>query len=627
MLTNLRSGGSNAFVWIILLLLIIGLAGFGSGGLGGGGSSTPVASVGDADVTVDEYVRAYNQERQRISSQFGSTLTAEQMRLFGLDQRIIGQLLNGAALDGEAQRLGISVGDETVRARLMRTQAFRGMDGQFDQAAYEFTLSRSNLSPGEYDEIVRGETTRQVLQASIMAGVSAPETAVEAIVAFLGQKRAINWVRLNATHLDAPVGNPNDAQMIEYYEANPQTYTLPETRDLTFAYVTESLLVDDIDIADDDVRAMYDERIDEYSAPARLLMDRIVFGTTEDAMAAQTRIEEGVDGFDDVATARGLLPQDMDLGEVVEEDLNEAEFEVLFAAEDLGVYGPIESDLGPALYRINAILDANLVEFETVRDELRTELAIGRAADEIANEIERVEDFLAGGASIEDVANETLLTLGSMALTLDMTEGVAADQAFRDEAFNAAQGEERDPINLSDGIAVIRVDKITEPTLQPLDAVRSDVAEAWRVAETEAQVTALGDVLKGKIDGGEPLSDLAATYNLILTEEAPLGRNGIIEDTPPAFVAAIFEAELNDVVIVPDSGTVLLGQLTEIVPEDMQSETVQEPIALFTQELNTSTANDIFAYFTQGLQDQAGVSVNQSLIANIQNQIQGNSGF
>lgn len=627
MLTSLRSGKSNGFVWVILILLIIGLAGFGIGGSGAGGASTAVASVGDADVTVDEYVRAYNQENQRIAQQFRRALTPEEIRLFGVDQQVLSQLLNGAALDGEAARLGISVGDETVRTRLMRTQAFRGIDGNFDETAYEFALQQSGLNPAEYDNIVRGETTRQVLQAAIMAGVNAPDTAAEAIVSFLGQNRRVNWVRLNATHLDTPVGAPSDAQLQEFYEANPADYTLPETRDITYAYVTEAMLAETMEISDAEVREIYDERINEFRAPARRLLDRIVFGTADEARAAKARIDEGTAGFEDIATERGLETDDMDLGEVVEGDLNADERALIFAAEDLGVYGPVTSDLGPALYRINAILDETLVTFDAARDELSTEVALERAADQIAAEFDVVEDLLAGGATLEEVAAETLLELGSMSLTADTTDGVAADQAFRDEALSADEGEERDPINLTDGLAVIRVNEIKAPALQPLETIKLRLAEAWRLAETEAQITNLGTVLKDRIDGGESLGDVAATYNLVMVEDGPLGRNGIIEDTPPEFVAAIFNADLNDIVVVPDSGSVLIGQIIEIIPEDMTSEDVAQPLSLFSRELDAATANDIFAYFTQGLQDEAGISVNQSLITNIQNQLSGVGGY
>ncbi len=623
MLNNLRSGGSNAFVWVILFLLIIGLAGFGTGGLGGGGASTPVASVGETSVTVDDYVRAYNQENRQVSAQFGRALTPQEMQMFGLDQRIISQLLNGAALDDEASRLGFSVGDETVRERLMRIQAFRGIDGQFDQAAYEFALEQTNLDPAEYDDIVRSETTRQLVQASIMSGVSTPETAAEAIVAFLGQKRAVNWVRLNATHLDAPVGEPTDTQLAEYYTANEADYTLPETRTVTYAAITEEQLAANMDVDESEIRAIYDDRIDEFRAPARRLLDRIVFGDNAQAEAAKAAIDAGTSGFEDIAEERNLETDDIDLGEVVAEDLNAAERDLVFNAEDLGIYGPVDSEFGPALYRINAILDETIVTFDEAKEELRTEAALENAANEIADALEEIENLLAGGATLEELANETILELVTASVTAESEDGLAADEAFRAEAFSADVGEERDPIDLNDGVAVLRVDAITEPTLQPISDVRFEVSEAWRLAETQTQITALGDVLKGRIEGGENIGDVAATYSLILNEEEPLGRNGIIEDTPPEFVASVFEAEVNDVVVVPDNGSVLIGQLTQIVPEDMRSDAVKEPIALFTRELDGATANDVFAYFTQGLQDEAGVTVNTSLIASVLSQLHG----
>lgn len=621
MLNSLRSGGSNAFVWLILILLIVGLAGFGIGGSGGGGASTPVAAVGDSEVTVDEYVRAFNEQNQRFSQQFGRALSPQEMALFGLDQLVISQLLNGAALDGEAAKLGISVGDETVRDRLLRNPAFRGVDGAFNQDAYTFALNRAGIEPSEYDDILRNETTRQLLQASIMAGVDGRATAAEAFVAFIGQKRALEWVRLNASHLEYPVGAPGDADLQAYYEANEAEYTLPETRDVTYAYATEALLLDQIDISEDELRALYDERVDEFRSPARRIVDRIVFGTEEEALAALARIEEGVDGFEEIAQERGLSAQDTDLGEVTENDLNAEERALLFGSTDLGVVGPVPSDLGPAIYRINAILDETLVTFEDARRELNEELASDRAADLIAAEVEEIEDLVAGGATLEELAAETLLELGTITMTAETDEGIAADESFREEALLALEGQERDLFNLSDGVAILRVDRITDPKLQPLEEVRAAVAEAWRLDETARQITDLGNVLKDRIDAGESIGDIAATYSLILTEEAPLGRNGIIEDTPPEFVAAVFDAELGKAFVVPDGGSVLLGRVTEIVPADMESDDAIASVGQFEQELNQATATDIFAYFTQALQDAEGVSVNQSLIQNIQSQL------
>jgi len=131
MLKSFRSSQSNVFVWIIILLLIVGLAGIGISQSGAGGGATAVAAIGEKEVTVDEYVRAVNLETQRISQQVGTQISIDQMRAFGLDQQVLSQLLNSAAIDNEAIKLGLSVGDETIRDQLLNSRAFQGTDGRY----------------------------------------------------------------------------------------------------------------------------------------------------------------------------------------------------------------------------------------------------------------------------------------------------------------------------------------------------------------------------------------------------------------------------------------------------------------------------------------------------------------
>ena len=63
----LRSKSTNVFVWILMLLLIVGLAGFGAGSFGG--SFSTVGSVGDEKVTLKTYIRALNNQLNQISQQ------------------------------------------------------------------------------------------------------------------------------------------------------------------------------------------------------------------------------------------------------------------------------------------------------------------------------------------------------------------------------------------------------------------------------------------------------------------------------------------------------------------------------------------------------------------------------
>ncbi len=621
MLKSFRSSQSNVFVWIIILLLIVGLAGIGITQSGAGGGATAVAAIGEKEVTVDEYVRAINLEGQRIGQQIGRPLTVEQMRSFGVDQQVLGQLLNSAAIDNEAIKLGLSVGDETIRDQLLASRAFQGTDGKFNETSYEFALENAGLSPGEYDEILRGEATRELFRQGVVRGVRIDNTAATEVMKFLGQERTIEWVRLDDTHLDVPVGAPSDSELATFHSENEADYTLPETRNITYAFVTEDSLLDDVTVTDEALQELFEDRSAEFNAPARRILDRIVFGAMEDAQAAMDAINDESQSFSDIALARGLSADDTDQGEVTELELDADARKLLFGTEETGVYGPVETSLGPAIYRINAVLDATNITLEDVRDELRRELAQEEAAARISEETDAIDDLIAGGASIEDVANETFMELGTIALTAETDEGLAADQAFREEGFEAEVGEERDLSSLSDGIFVLRVDEIVPPTLQPLEDVRDDAIAAWTLAETTSRLTDLGNSLKERIDGGEPLGAIASELDMIVLGEVPFGRNDIVEGTPPEFIRDIFAAEQDEGVVVTDEASVLIAMVTDIIPATLDGEDIDAQISQVEAQIQDSTANDLFTYFTQGLQNDAGISVNQSLIDNVLGQM------
>ena len=624
MLKSLRSSGSNVFVWIIILLLIVGLAGFGIGQSGGGGSNTAVASVGDEDITVDEYVRGLNQEIRQISAQFGQQLTVEQMAALGLDQQLVGQLLVGAALDNEANRLGISAGDETVRDRLMATGAFRDAGGNFSQVTYDFALQNANLTAAQYEDSLREETTRQLFRAVVAGGVQIPDDAARAVVNYLSERRAVDWFRLTDANLSEPIAEPDDAALMEFYTDNEDRYMIPETRIITYAAATDDSVLATIDVSDEEIAALYDERAETYQSPARRLVDRIIFGTDAEADAALTSIRDGERGFDEIATDRGLDASDIDLGEVTEDSLNAAQRTMLFGSDTLGVVGPVATDFGPAIYRVNAVLDASTTTLEEASAELRDEIARDKAIDAISAASEDVVDLVASGAPLEEVASATIMEIGTVTMP-DETPGAITDDAnFREEALTAEVGEERDVIDLTNGIAIVRVDEIREPTLRPFEEAKADVTADWIETQTLVALSQLGESIVARLDGGEAIETVATELGLIVSQEEPLQRSDIIEDTPPTFVSGMFETELGKSVSIVDGQTMLIGQLNEIVAADPASEEVTAPLSAIQAEMTAATAQDILSLFIGALQDEAGVRVNHAYIANIQTQMMAN---
>jgi peptidyl-prolyl cis-trans isomerase D len=148
MLGGFRNRRAGVFIYALLALLFVGLAGFGIGA-GRGISSQAVAKVGGRQIEANDYVRAMQQELRALTQQLGRDLPMTEARQYGVDRMVLAQLLNDAALDGEAARIGVATSDDEVRRQVMATKAFQGPDGKLDRATYTDAVGRIGLTPGE----------------------------------------------------------------------------------------------------------------------------------------------------------------------------------------------------------------------------------------------------------------------------------------------------------------------------------------------------------------------------------------------------------------------------------------------------------------------------------------------
>lgn len=610
---NKRSG---IFVWALMVAIMIGLAGFGIGVGGGLGGGADVATVGDQTVTADDYVRAMQQEMRVVQEQVGRSLPMAEARKYGVDGMVLGRLVNDATLDGEAERLGISTGDDAVRAQVLATPAFQGASGQFDKATYEAALQRAGLRADQFEALLRAESSRNLLASAIPAAAQVPATEAETILSFLGEKRTFEWIRLDATQLPAPIPAPTDADLTAFHDAHAaDRYTRPETRQVSYASVSPETLAATIEIPDADLRAAYDAQPERFQTPERRALDRIAFGTLEEATAAKARLDKGEIDFDALATERGLKPGDTDQGTVTAADVADSARGAVFGAAGPGIVGPVETPLGPSLFRVNAVMAAKTVPFEEAKAELAKTIALEHAKKQISDDGPHIEDLVAGGATLEEIASETVMVLGHVSLNAETTGGIAADPAFRTAADQASVGEESDPIQLADGgIATLRVDSIDPPAAIPLAEIRDRVAADWTSDQTATALQKLADADVTTLNDGTGLAELAKRLDVAIQTAGPLTRGDTLPGAPAELIADIFATAPGGAVSRRDGDTVIVAVLTGTTPLDLADPANTPILARLQQQFDEQIHGDILALYTGALRNAAGVKVNQSLV-------------
>lgn len=600
----------NIFVWIILGLLIVGLMGFGATGLSG--NVRTVATVGEKEVSVSAYANEIRRQINSFEAQMGRPIPFGEARELGLDQLAISTLLRQRTLDNEAAQMGLSIGDERVANEVINTPAFQGANG-FDRALYGDLLDQNGLTERQYETRMREEAARTLLQLSIVTGLPRPDAYADTLVQFVEERRDFSFATLGPDALTAPIPEPSADDLRAYYDANPEDFTTREIRKITYVALTPDMIQDEIEIDEDQLRELYDQRIDEYVIPERRLVERLPFATEDAALEAAAAISAGETDFEALVAARGLDLSAVDLGDVSREDLRSAG-DAVFDAQVGDVVGPVTTSLGPALFRVNAVLAADETPFEEAIPDLRVELAGARARRIIDDRRLGIEDLLAGGARLEDIAEQTEMEIGTLDWTDATQDGLAAYANFRDAAATTEPGDFPDLLELEDGgIFTLRVDDIQSPTLRPLDEVEAEVRAAWTDAATADALLEQAAEIAGRLSTRESWEDVGLRP-MVETNET---RRGFIEGTPPgALQDTVFALEgPGQARAVPgQSGQVIVVQLDAIAdpdPEDPQVIATRDQLA---ESAVNGIAQDIFDLYSRRLQERTDVQIDQAAI-------------
>lgn len=612
MATTAAKKVSNLFVWILMGLLFVALAGFGIGSFSGGASR--VGSVGDAEITAEDYFRALNNEINAQIAQTGQAVSFAQIRARGIDAQVLAGLTARAALSHEAAEMGISVGDGEVARQISQIQAFQNTSGEFDRTSYEFVLQQQGSRPRDFEEDTREDVSRALLQTAVIGGLTPPDLFAETLTAYQAETRDFTRLAVTERDLLEPIPDPSDAELAAYYEEFPERFTQPEARRITYAWIIPSEIMDDVEIDEASLQELYNDRINEYVQPERRLLERLVFGSQEDAQAAFDAIAAEETDFDTLVEDRDLTLDDVDLGEVAPEDLSAEASAIIFADDESEILGPVPTALGPAIFRVNAVLEASEVPFEDAREDLSAELAQDGARRAIDDMREDIDDLLASGATLEELAADTQMTLGTLDYTAATEDGIAAYDNFRDAALAVETTDFPELLELSDGgLFALRLDELVPPALPPLADIEGDVADAWQATALREAVADRAAQLVAQLAQGATLDDLGDT-----SEERLIRRQDLLPDLPATTVAQVFQlGSEGDVVMIPGAEAAHIVRLDTINSGVRGAPDTSILLTIMNQTIAQSMATDIFEAYGQALQADAGITTNQGVINSV----------
>lgn len=628
MLTALRGKAAGWVAKGFIVLLVVSFAAWGVSDIFTGRRSDVLVTVGDHDITSELFANVLSQRLRALSEQTGQAITLQQARQFGIDRQVLGELVQGAALDEQGDRLRLAIPDSEIARRIVANPSFHNAQGGFDRDRFEHLLAANGLSEADFVRLERTQLIRVSLASPIEQHLEVPETIIKAVYDHDHQTRSGQYFVLPDS-LAGPLPAPSDADVQSWYDLHKGAYTTPQFRNLALLSLRPDDLIDTIEISDHDLKQAYQARKSQFSTPEKRQVLYLPFHTEQDAIAARKRLVSGA-SFADMAKARGMSRKDYDLGWVTRDDIaDEVLSAAVFSLAKGEISAPVKGTLSIALVKVEDIKPGAIEPLAQARDELVKALKRERVRDESLNLRDRIEDRRADGSTLAEIARDLDLRL----MTVDAIDrsgsgpdghplaGIPARAKVTEVAFASDVGVENDPVETPDGGFVwVDVVAITPQTLKPLDQVRDDVMRQWRGEQKRKALKTVADqFVKDGADGAD-FTSLAHAAGAEIEQTGSITRTGTIKGLGASAVNALFSSALDHVTSAYDdsSGTYVLIEPTKADEPVFSRDS--DDVKDVAQRLAAGMGNDLFGHYQKDLQTRIGVSLNSRLWLRLNNQ-------
>jgi peptidyl-prolyl cis-trans isomerase D len=594
--------------------LLVGVAGFGINNVITDLGTNTVARVGDEEINSREFLRAYQNQLNEVAQQLGSFPTAEEAVNLGIPSMVLQNLAQDAALNRLATGFGLGVSEQKLSDMLRADPSFHNALGTFTPENFNQVLQMSGLTEAEYFEDQSDAARRQQLILSLFGDTALPETASSLINRYVADQRTIDYFALGETNIETPAA-PTEAELAAYLAEHQAEFRTVETRNVQMLRLSAAELAATKTISEEAIAAEYERTKANLTRAERRTIQQVVLNADQVA-AFEAGLAAGTP-FETLVAEAGIAPTD--LGTLAQADITDANLATAAFGLQQGDFALIDGVAGKRAVHVSAIEAGGVPALEDVREQISETLALAEARNELGDVQDQIEELRAAFRPLTEIAErfgldlyEADVTAGGAELTV--IPDLAAEDSPRvaQAIFKADEGALTAAVPLAgNGNLWFDLNTIEPARDQTLDEVRDAVAEALTTERTNNAILAAQADAVARLDNGEALADIAASYNVFPQISAPFTRFGSEDGTIDGAVAsAAFAGDENHHgSAVSQGGEFIVFEVTDLTPATGPLE----------EAANASLENEarigLYGDFVSAVRDDAGLRINQQALS------------
>ena len=587
---------------VVLVFVLLVFVDWGAGGSGPGATRDAAVRVGDTVVSRQDFLGQMRRFEQGYSQQFGERWNEIKGQI-NLYDETVGYFTNRILLLEEAEKAGIHVSEAELREDILATPIFQDETGEFvgNETYQRIVRGYFQMTPQEFERTRTEDLAITRLTSMMQRGVYVADADIERSIRRERELADFDAVMLPYERFLNEVSISED-EARAHYELTADEFQREEQRVIRYLVVETSRLRRQLPVDEAELRAYYDEHAEEFLEGEQARAAHVLIRVAPDAdIEAQSEAEIRAKGVAQIALAGGDFaalakkhsddPGTMDRGG----DLGwfgrggiDPEFEkAVFAAKPGDIVGPVRSQYGYHIIRVDGFRPEQQRPFEDVQEQVRFRVLEGRAsieAEKRARELAvRLEESPPsddeGWQLIADEDESAVLNESPPIVAEQPIPGTGEGPEFTAEVFAVDVGAVRGPRAIPRGWMVWQLKEIRPEGIAPFEDVRLQVEQSLRRdLALEIATERAADLAQQWREGGD-VNALAETFNGTVSQArdhrwgAPVGTIGSAAGIDDAVFSGT-EGSVIGPVRVSDRGAavVRVETLRLIGPDEMENE-------------------------------------------------------
>ncbi len=591
------------------------------------GVSRYAATVGNTTISTQEFSNAYRRQLDGMRRQ-GMKIDADMARQLGIGQQILRNLIERQLLLQAAHDYGIVVGDQTVAAEIQKEKSFYDDNGKFSRDKFKNLLANAGVGEQEFVSGLRGDMSIRLLLNALQASAQPPANLPRALYTLQKSIYAADVYTLPHDAMGVARA-PTEAELKTFYDAHKDHYQRPEMRRGVVAVLSLKDWGENAKPSDQDLKNIYEAHKAEFTIPEERSVQFVALPDEAKAHQVAEAARGGIKLADAAAKINGA-PVALKTMEDVKPGTLPADLDkTIFKLPRGETSEPVNTALGWYVMQITNIRPSATVPMARIKDKLIESWRQDRSSEDLPKLLNKIDDGIAGGSSLEEIAKTYHLQLRQLPLADQQGHGLDAatltDKNTKEilaAEFKQNQGEVGNVFETSGGdYALLRVDEVKPTAVPPLAAIHDQIVTDWKKFNQRQLAEDAARKLANDWRKGGNVADEAKKIGATMAARNDLSRDQAQKTQKPAtgIDRAILQADgAGTVVTAADANNEYVAKIRAIAPPPAASVTD----AVLGDMRNTTSQwvkNDYTQLFLNALEKRYSVEINDKTVKQVEN--------